>query len=174
MGKTSVGWRHFAFGTSSIKLLSVMVWWENFHHSQGTHHILAEGGGAGNKGPFDGGQRRETTLYLTQNSAGQMGARLNLEKQLDEEAKEDSNASPKMSLRTRNFCHQQGRHTQDRFGEELERQSAQITLSLFRNGIWLPLLCEVNTYSLSTLSSIYPWQRGWKRHSKIKYSLSVC
>lgn len=83
------------------------------------------GGGGGNKGPFDGGQRRERPhCTLTQNSAGQMGAPLNLEKQLDEEPKEDSNASPKMSLRTRKFCHRQGRHTQDRFGEELERQRA--------------------------------------------------
>lgn len=32
------------------------------------------GGGGENKGPFDGSQRGDTTLYLTQTSAGQMGA----------------------------------------------------------------------------------------------------
>lgn len=30
-------------------------------------------GGAGNKGPFESSQRMETTLYLMQNPAGQMG-----------------------------------------------------------------------------------------------------
>lgn len=79
------------------------------------------GGRVGNKGPFDGGQGRETTLYLTPNSAGQMGAWLNLGKQMVEEPIDESNTSLKISLRTRKFYHQQGRHTQDRSEEELER-----------------------------------------------------
>lgn len=110
------------------------------------------GGGGGNKGPFDGGQRRETTLYLTQNSAGQMGARLNLEKQLAEEPKEDSTASPRMSLRTGNFCHQRGRHTQDRSGEEWERESVHRSYFLY-SGMAYGCLCFVK----ATLTACPHW-----------------
>lgn len=90
------------------------------------------GGGGGNKGSFDGSQRRETTLDLTQNSAGHMGSLHNLEKQLDEEPKEDSNASSKMSLRTRKFCHQRGRLTQDRqiWGRAGETEDTDSTFSI--------------------------------------------
>lgn len=62
----------------------------------GECHILAEGEGREQRA-FDGSPRRETTLYLTQISAGQMGAQLSSEKQLHEEPA-DANASPKRSL----------------------------------------------------------------------------
>lgn len=104
MRKTSVGRRCFAFRGGSGELLGAVVCW-GISISLGVSATSWPRGKGENKGAFDGGQRRETTLYLTQTSAGQMGAWLRLGKQLHEEPKEDSRTSPQRSLGTRRLYH---------------------------------------------------------------------
>lgn len=84
---------------SGLALECCWVWWSDgeFPSFWGECHILAEGEGREQRA-FDGSPRRETTLYLTQISAGQMGAQLSSEKQLHEEPRADSKASPKRSF----------------------------------------------------------------------------
>lgn len=73
---------------------------ESFHLSgvSATSWQRGWGGEGREQRAFDGSLRRETTLYLTQISAAQMGAQLSSEKQLHKEPRENSNASPKRSL----------------------------------------------------------------------------
>lgn len=143
-----VKWRRarrcFAFRASSRMLLSVVEWWRVSIFLGWAPHPGRGGGEGREQRAFDGSLRRETTLYLTQISAGQMGAQLSSEKQLPEKPREDSNASPKRSLGRRRLSPARKRQwRQIGGGWERRRES---TLSPFSNSMWmspLPTLSNI-------------------------------
>lgn len=80
-----------------------------------------EGGVRGNKGPFDGGQRSETTLYLRRILLARREAPLSLEQQLDHGSEQDEGLSPRRSGPSRLPTSEQSRVAGWRGGERKQR-----------------------------------------------------
>ena len=133
--------------------ISISLGWKEPHPGRG--------GGEGDKGPFGGSQRRETTLYLTQNSAGWMGAQLGSEKQLDEE---DSNAISKRSLGTRRLSPARKKHCRQVWGRAKETEREQRPCFLHSAMTNRCLHCPHR--------AVFIPGRSWKRESSMKYTVS--
>lgn len=131
------------------------------------------GGGGGNKGPFDGGQRRERPhCTLTQNSAGQMGAPLNWESNWMKSQKKILMPLPKWAWELENSV----------IGKE-DTLKTDLGKSWRDRGHRLHFLYSTMTYGCfcfgkSTLTACPHWAvlipaRDWERDSKMQYSLSI-